>query len=351
MGGHGVTELPATQSDLLSAEPSLPAAFALHLAAAVQQCGGSEAALLSELNVPSEALLDPKARLSFARMSGLIERAIALTGEPALGALIGWSASVNKFGVMGFAALTAATLHDAIMIAVRYVPLITSVFRLHLKVEHGRAAIELEECVPFGAQRDFYACTVLIALGRMGQALTGQQPAGELRFAFPEPSYFARLPPEPSARLRFDEPRHQLVFDAALLALPVTSADPASHRSALELCERELLERAPGELLVQRVRRELFAADGGARSSAQVARAVGMAERTLKRRLAEQRTSYSELLERARHTRALELLRSELSIEDVAERLGYSDPANFTRAFRRWTGKSPRAVRKSARSV
>lgn len=216
----------------------------------------------------SEALLDPKARLSFARMCGLIERAIAITGQPALGALLGWNASVSKFGVLGFAAITAPV-----------------------------------------------------------------------------------LPPDPSAILYFDQPRHRLVFDAAALDLPVTTADAASHRTAFELCERQLIERAPGGLLVQRVARELFAADGGVRSSVQVARAVGMAERTLKRRLAEQRTSYSELLDRARHMRALELLGSELSIEEVAERLGYSDPANFTRAFRRWTGKSPRAVRKSARTL
>lgn len=75
-----------------------------------------------------------------------------------------------------------------------------------------------------------------------------------------------------------------------------------------------------------------------------------MAERTFKRRLAEQRTWYSELLARARRTRALELLRSDVSIEELAARLGYSDPANFTRAFRRWTGSSSRAVRKAARS-
>ncbi|HKP55781.1 MAG TPA: AraC family transcriptional regulator [Polyangiales bacterium] len=55
------------------------------------------------------------------------------------------------------------------------------------------------------------------------------------------------------------------------------------------------------------------------------------------------------MLDRVRHTRALELLRSEASIDEAADRLGYTDAANFTRAFRRWTGKSPRAVRKAAR--
>ncbi len=73
-----------------------------------------------------------------------------------------------------------------------------------------------------------------------------------------------------------------------------------------------------------------------------------MSKRTLTRKLTEQGTSYSRLLEEARCDRALELLRSALSLEQIAERLGYSDAANFGRAFRRWTSKSPRTYAKTA---
>jgi AraC-like DNA-binding protein len=66
----------------------------------------------------------------------------------------------------------------------------------------------------------------------------------------------------------------------------------------------------------------------------------------LKRRLAEESTSFTSLLESHRHDRASLLLRSkERSVEQIATDLGYADPANFTRAFRRWTGESPRAFR------
>jgi AraC-like DNA-binding protein len=56
------------------------------------------------------------------------------------------------------------------------------------------------------------------------------------------------------------------------------------------------------------------------------------------------------VLERCRRARAIELLRTQASIEEIAECLGYTDPANFTRAFRRWTGRSPRAARKTGRA-
>jgi AraC-like DNA-binding protein len=350
IGGHDVTGVPAESLELTCAEPSVPAVYALHLAQAVRLCGGSDSQLLAELNVPADALADPSARLSFARMSALVERAIALSGEPALGALLGWNTSISNFGAPGFAALSAPTLRQAIEIGVRFVPLITSVVRLQLAVERDSASVELEEQHPLGDVRDFTAFAVLIGLARVGEALTGRALFGDLELAFPEPAYCAGFPPRENTRLCFDQPRHRLVFDRAYLELPVITADPAAYRTALELCERQLVEREPGALLVQRVNRSLFAADGGGiQTPAQVARALGMAERTLKRKLAEQGTSYSALLDRQRQTRALELLRTEASIDAVAERLGYSDAANFTRAFRRWTGKSPRAVRKAAR--
>lgn len=336
-------------AELTNTEPSFPAVYALHLAGGVKLCGGSDLQLLAELGIPTEQLSDPNARISLAGLTLIIQRAIELCGEPALGAVIGWSASVSNFGALGFAAMSAPKLSAAIDIAVRFVPVITSIMRLKLEVANGEATLELEEAHPFGPVREFLAMLALVALSRLGESLTGHALDGFLDVACPRPAYVDRFPREHASRMRFEQPLHRLLFQASDLERPILTADPASYRTALELCERQLVEREPGALLVQRVTSELFAADGGVRSSVQVARALAMAERTLKRKLAEQGTSYSELLDRRRHMRALELLRTSASIEQVAERLGYSDAANFTRAFRRWTGKSPRALRKAAR--
>lgn len=339
-------EIPALPSSV----PSLPAVYALHLAQGVKLCGGSDTQLLAELGIPVEQLSDPSARIGLVRMQGLILRAMELCGEPGLGIVIGWNTSISNFGMLGFAALAAPKLRDAVDIAVRFVPSITNIARVKLEVADGRATIELEELHPFRPVREFLAALPLIALARLGEALTGAPIAGTVEFGFPDPGYFSRFPPEHTARVRFDQPAHRLVFDAIELDRPILTADPAAYRTALELCQRQLVELKPGALLVQRVSHELFAADGGVRSARQVARSLAMADRTLKRKLAEQGTSYSDLLDRQRHMRAIELLRGDASIEAIAERLGYSDAANFTRAFRRWTGTSPRAARKATHS-
>lgn len=77
-----------------------------------------------------------------------------------------------------------------------------------------------------------------------------------------------------------------------------------------------------------------------------VAKVMRMSPRSLQRLLMDQGTSFSQLLERARRHRAVQLLvREDLSISEIARMLGYSDPSNFGRAVRKWTGHSPQQWR------
>lgn len=340
-----------TQSKAMTtvSEPSVPAVYALHLAQGVRLAGGSDAQLLAELGIPYDELAQPDARISFERIAHLIERALALSNEPALGPLLGWHSSLSKFGMLGFAALSAPNLGAALQVAVRFSPLLTSICRFQLQVAGDTATLELEELHSFGALREFFASTILVTVAKLGETLAGQPlfPQGRVEFAFPAPVYVERIDPALQTLLHYDQPQHRLVFARALLDMPVATADPAAHRTALEVCERQLADYTPGASLVQRVTRALLAADGApVHGPAEIARGLGMAERTLKRKLAEHGTSYSQLLDRERQTRALALLRTAASIEEVAARLGYSDAANFTRAFRRWTGQTPRALRR-----
>ena len=73
---------------------------------------------------------------------------------------------------------------------------------------------------------------------------------------------------------------------------------------------------------------------------------VGLSKRTLQRRLAEQDTTFNEILDQVRFDIAKQLLQNHsISIIDISSDLGYTNPANFTRAFRRWAGVSPRQHR------
>ena len=165
--------------------------------------------------------------------------------------------------------------------------------------------------------------------------------------AVPAPDYVARFQHLVQGRIRFGQPAHQIVFDAAALDLPLVQADPVAVRLAREQCERELDELGRGGQMVARVRRMLPLTDGF-RSLEEVSAALAISPRTLKRKLANRGTTFSELLDRERCERALLMLgAAHYSIDDIAQRLGYSTPPNFVRAFRRWMGTTPAAYRRS----
>ena len=329
-------------------EHSLPAVHVLHLIELVKRWDVPQAELLSRGEIPRASLDDPTARIPIRAYTALVERARALTAEPALGILFGLQMRASAHGYLGFAAMTASTLRDALDLAVRFAPTRTSAFGLRQQIDGDLVAIVIDEHADFGAARDAMLFALLVGIWQIGNALTGRELGGEAEFAFAEPGYYARFSAV-APRVRFDRPANRLLFRASLLDLPLTMADREAQHLAREQCERALAALGVDGRIAPRVRALLGDSDkGGVRSVEAIAQALHVSPRTLKRRLAAENAAYSTLLEEHQRERALLLLRSsELSIDEVGDRLGYSDVANFTRAFRRWTGTTPSAFRRS----
>ncbi|WP_058644587.1 AraC family transcriptional regulator [Pseudacidovorax intermedius] len=146
-------------------------------------------------------------------------------------------------------------------------------------------------------------------------------------------------------RVKFDAGLHRLGVGPAL---PVHSAD-----ACVALRMREVLEQASprqaltdhGAAVAQVIRRHTAAVP----TFAQIAGALNMTERTLRRKLFEEGLTYRGLLAEERRLRTLALVRgTRASMQDVAEQTGYGSPRSLRRAVQRWTGQGPRAERKAA---
>jgi AraC-like DNA-binding protein len=254
---------------------------------------------------------------------------------------------ISAHGWLGFAAMTSSSVREALELAVRFAPTRTPAIALRVAEDGAAASLVLEERVALGGARETILVALLVGIWQIGNAITGRELAGDADLAFPAPRWFERFRDRFPGAVRFDRPTNQLVFPAATLDVPLVLADPAALRLAREQCERELGALRTGDDFAGRVRGALVGAGGPFPTLEQVARTLHVSPRTLKRRLAERGTSFSELLDELRRDRALLLLRSsDVSLDAVAERLGYSDVANFTRAFRRWTGTTPGAFRR-----
>jgi AraC-like DNA-binding protein len=327
----------------------LPGSYAYELVSLCARWSVDARAVLDGTGLTVQALKDPATRLSLAQCALLVSRARSLTGEPALAFMMGLHMRLSWHGFLGFAAMTASTLREALDVAEHFSLTRTSAFGVSSYVEGDTASLVLEERADLGELREFAVITLLVGIAQIARDVTGRDLRGVAECAFPAPAYAARVldrAGQQRASMIFDRPSHRLVFPTSTLDLPIVTADPVAMQLARAQCDRELAALAEGGNFLGRVRSLIARGDSGTRPLDEVARGLHVSTRTLKRRLSDHGTSFSALLEGVRHQRALLLLENrQLGLADVAGRLGYSDAANFTRAFRRWTGQTPAAYR------
>jgi AraC-like DNA-binding protein len=297
------------------------------------------AAVVAGLPITLAQLDDPTTRVPLRVCEAMIARAYELTREPALAFFYGTAMKLSSHGFLGFAAMTASTVREALELAVRFAGTRTSAIGLSLYVEGARASLVIEERAPLGGIREFAVLSLMLGISQIGQALTGKVTDGVAEVTFAQPPYLASVPL--ADRLVFDRPAHRLVFDAAVLDERVASADAAAMRLAKEQLERELAAKVEAGL-PGKIRAVLVTTS----SEIAVAKALKMSPRTLKRRLAEHDTTFSAIRDDVRLQRALLLLDDRArTVGEIATLLGYTELPNFTRAFRKWTGMTPNAYR------
>ncbi len=334
-------------------KPTIPIAYLELLIEILVERAFTASDLFAGLPIEASLLAEP--RMSAVQWTRLVLRAQELTRDPGLGYEYGLRMRPTAHGLIGYAAMTAGTMREAIAIVLRYAGARQSHFDLALE-EHGKARqLVLRERFPIPVTRTFFYENILLGLARGSAVLLGKElhdfPDCEICFDTSEPFYYAawrsRLP-----GLRFDEPVNAVRFPAEYLDYRPALADPHASRQAIALCERELshaLDRAGTTRASVLAEIEHFSEDGYPALD-EVAARLRVSTRTLKRRLLEEGTSFMTLLNEKRTRDARDLLvRTSLSVQEIAERLGYQNPANFSRAFVKSAGQTPTECRAAAK--
>ena len=147
-------------------------------------------------------------------------------------------------------------------------------------------------------------------------------------------------------QVSFGTQQAEFWFDEWVLNVPIPSADLMTFNVYAGKCQAELQrleETAEQPSLIQRVQDYLELQRGLLPTMAETAQALNLPERTLRHQLQQLNSSYKQIREQLMKDRALHLMEyQEYSIEMIAELLGYSEPAAFNHAFKRWFGYSPR---------
>lgn len=310
--------------------------------------GVSAEELYGAVGLDPALLEDPDNRIPFAQFVALYEAGAALTGDDAFGLHVGETSTPELFDVLGYVIINSPTLGEALNRLVRYHTIWTDGALFGLGVSGGRASLTYEYAGGDGGRRRHDSEMTFSIAVSFARRVTGVDWAPrEVSFRHAEPTSTAEHERIFRAPVRFGRPSNELILDSALLALPMARAD-AGLCDILDRQARELLARLPQqESLAHQVRGLLAEAlKAGDPRLETLSQRLGVSPRTLQRRLREEGTSHQDLLDEVRSELSRRYLREpELAICEVAYLLGFSEPSAFHRAFRRWTGVTPRAFR------
>lgn len=314
------------------------AEYVAHLVDVTARFGVRPELLLKGTGIRANTLDRPEGLVPQASFQALIRRALELSREPGLGFHFGMSLKLSAHGQPGLLAMTSGTLRDALMVAVRYVPLRAVELTLTTQLDGDELVLDIAHHVPAELQV-FASESFIVSLVQMGRSLVGRALVGRVELPFAEPAHFKRfahlLPP-----VRFGRPRQTLRLPLAVLDQAVVTSDSVVARRIERELSRELAALDERATYLGRVRRQLRPDD--IPSLLELAERLDTSSRTLKRKLAAHGTSYRQLVEELRRERATALLRDgELTMAQIAEALGYTDRATFHRSYKRWFGSTP----------
>ncbi|MBQ0732357.1 MAG: AraC family transcriptional regulator [Oleispira antarctica] len=327
--------------------PFLTTDYLAQLITLMKQQGFSAEQVLANTQL-NEQIMQQNIRISPMQYHTVVENALSLSQNPLLGIKHGQGLNIASHGFVGFAAMASDNLDQALSLAIRYARTRTLLADIRFHKEDDSAIVQINRLASMPSTFPFVVENIISSLIGVARFLINQQ---DEMSAVVKLSYSPQAPPSEYERLLgvpvlFNQPHNQVCFPEYLLDAQVSTANATSRGLAESECEKLLIQLDQGQDLVIQVRYQLDKMKAFPTLPV-MAKAMNSSPRTINRQLAQLNTTYQHILDDVRREKAIDLLSySNINIEQVAIQLGYNDPSNFGRAFRRWLGKSPRDFRK-----
>lgn len=269
--------------------------------------------------------------------------------DPLIALKAGQSIHISTYGIYGYVLLCAGSIRRGIESAIRYHELVMPTTDMSLQVIADRAHFRFEDRIGEDDLLQFnlelqISLVHSILLDTVGQAFR----LNRVHFSFPGPQDI-----EPYSRLFncevvFNQRYTEMIFDAELLDRRMPQCNLVTEELVRARCEALIAELTLNEDFLNRLRAYIRANITRLPGSEEIARQFSITSRTLRRRLMAVGTSFQAIVDQIKKEQALILLLdTDLTIDVIAERLGFSDAANFRRAFKRWTNSTPGEIRES----
>ena len=291
----------------------------------------------------------PDDTISFEQKNTISRNMAHLSSDPLMGLKMGEAFSLDEFGTLGYAALCARTRGDAMKIMINHQVLSGSYFKISFTNHDEKVSVNLAklEDIPddlFAYYCDIETSAVVFCEGSRQENIDALESIElmhnrvELKKEYED---FFQCP------VTFNAPMNKITFRNGTQNRIMPRSDVQTSEICLLQCEKIISQLKKSSSLVEKVRQAVLAEAGVFPSIAQISKQLNTSERTLRRRLSEEGSSYQKILNEVRFQLAKDYLKTELSIDQISELVGYSEAANFSHAFKRWTSLSPNDYRRS----
>jgi AraC-like DNA-binding protein len=311
---------------------------------ALREYGIDFEALARRAGLDPALLATPNARYPVTAMQHFWTLAATATGDPLFGFRVGEAMRPGMLHALGLGIVSSASVLEALRRIERYSGIVSTNGRIVLVQHTGLVGLETRPGDLSVMPTTHCVDALVVGLTRILEQCAGPA-AHPARVVFMRP----RVAPVETYEtilgcpVAFDGDHIAILFDAAAAAQPTLEGNAELAAEADRIAARYLDSLAP-ESTAARVRSLLLQAmSSGAVDQDGIARRLNQSPSTLQRRLRREGTTYQSLLDSTRRELAIDYLRQgRHSLADITFLLGFADQSNFTRAFRRWTGKTPR---------
>ncbi|HEX7920050.1 MAG TPA: AraC family transcriptional regulator [Bradyrhizobium sp.] len=308
--------------------------------------GISASRALGGVNLSSADLRDSSVRVSYRQVATVFRNAMRLSRDPAIAFRAGERMHVMAYGMYGYAMLSSPTRTEVIDFAAKYGRILGTVADIDFTRKGDTVSCLLEPLLSRDPADDVYRFALEFAFATY-QTLSRDVYGSSFRFsklsaAYARPPHAATYDRIFRCPVGFDQCKNALEFDAAWIDRPAVRPDEMTRAMAGRIYDQLLDHDVQDDGLAADIRRRLVEHPGRFPSIEAMAAELMIHPRTFRRRLQLQRTTYRQIVSEVRMQLAVGYLRNtQMTNDEIAARLDYSDAANFRHAFARWTGKSP----------
>jgi AraC-like DNA-binding protein len=305
---------------------------------------------LQGVRLSKDAIASPATRVSLNQVIACYRNADRLSRDPHFAYHAGLRLHVAAYGMYGFAILSSMNYRQTMQFAMQYHQLATPLTAIDFNEQGGYGIWTITPVPNVRIDARLYKFVVDMQFGislSLHRDIMGPSfAARELHVTYRSPTDAAKFPEIFGSPVLFDQPKNRFSFDAAWLDGTPNLGNEMTYATVLGLCDGLMEEFQLRIGLTGKVRQALMVNLMRAMSFDDVAKSLNMSARTLRRKLREENTSFRKLVDGLRMDMAIKYLRDTgLTVEEIAEALGFSDAANFRHAFRRWTKAAPHEFR------